>query len=148
MIGYIKAADKCYFPEALGIAQKVNNKVVARGLPMILEDTGKDTDRSIGFIKDYGVGRKVTVAMVDNDPEKAVKRAFGRFQVTGRWSPADYIRKSFQGVWDTFTAIESRRSEFNVASMTFIYCDNSRNFDSKCWLKSGDQIWSQECFED
>lgn len=149
-VGYTKAADHCYWPEAIGIAQEVNSKTNESNLPLIVEDTGKDLNRTKGFVETLGKGRKVTIAMVDNNPEKAVSRSLGRFQMTGRWSPADYIRESFKSVWDTFLALQAMHTEghFPVASMSFIYCDNSRNFDSRCWqYNSFDKIWPSSCFE-
>lgn len=152
-VGYKKAADDCYWPEAIGIAKEVNKKCTDLNIPLILEDTGKNQKFSLDIVKSLGKGRHVTVAMVDNLPEKAVERALGRFQLSGRYSPADYIRESFVPVWETFNAIETAylTGSIPATKMSFIYCDNSRNFDSRCWLKSGavsDDLWSEECFSD
>ena len=140
-IGYRTAADSCY-KDAIKIAQAVNQLCDERRHHLIIEDTGKDVARTQAFIE-QGVqqGRDVTVALVDNDPEIAVTRALGRFQLTGRFSSAEYVRGSFGNVFENYCYMKRLAHAGELEVSTFIYVDNSVEV-ARYWLDARPNVLS------
>ena len=133
-IGYRTGADNCY-RDAIAIARAVNTLCAERRIHLIIEDTGKEIARTIGFIEQgMREGRDVTIALVDNDPETAVTRALGRFQLTGRFASAEYVRSSFRDVFENYCILKRRANIGEINVSTFVYVDNSGDSETNYWL--------------
>ena len=91
--------------------------------------------RTLQFVEQFdGLGRDITVALVDNDPNVAVTRALGRFQLTGRFSSAEYIRGSFRDVFENYCTLKRRALQREIRVSAFVYVDNSTRGKTRCWL--------------
>eukprot|EP00931_Biecheleriopsis_adriatica_P061650 TRINITY_DN37079_c0_g2_i1.p1 TRINITY_DN37079_c0_g2~~TRINITY_DN37079_c0_g2_i1.p1 ORF type:complete len:326 (+),score=47.30 TRINITY_DN37079_c0_g2_i1:118-978(+) len=135
-VGYMTAADGCY-SNAISIAKAVNEMCAERRINVILEETGKDIQRTIRYIKKgREEGRHVLVALVDNDPNVAISRALSRFQVTGRYSSPDYIRGSFMNVFNNYHELKRLAAQGEIEVNSFIYIDNGPEHETRCWLDS------------
>lgn len=133
-VGYRTGADSCY-RDAISIAIAVNKLCVARGIHLIIEDTGKDLKRTLAFIEQFNAfGRDITVALVDNDPNVAVTRALGRFQLTGRFASSEYIRNSFRDVFENYCTLKRRALKGEIRVSSFVYVDNSVHKRTRVWL--------------
>lgn len=126
---YVDAADNCYKPAAIPAAKKASSEIIAKKFNVIYEDTGKDLKR----IRDRVLppftkaGYRVTVVYIDNEPEQAIARAQRRFQETGRYASAEYIRGTFEGTFDNYEEIRTMK-EIKEA----VYCDNHKSHIF-CW---------------
>ena len=134
-VGYANAATYAY-RNAIQIATAVNLQCIRRRINMIFEDTGKNLHRTAGVIKEFGRDRIVSVVLVDNSPDVAIERAAGRFQVTGRYSPSDYIRSSFMNVFEHYLELKRMCDSDELSVDHFIYNDNHSS-DSPMWLDGG-----------
>ena len=126
-VGYSNAATYAY-SNAIKIAVATNMECMKRRLHMIFEDTGKELSRTVRVINDFGKNRIVTVALVDNTPDVAISRAAGRFQITGRYSSADYIRSTFSNVFEHYLQLKKMYAEGQFSGVeidSFIYCNNN-----------------------
>eukprot|EP01062_Namystynia_karyoxenos_P056426 TRINITY_DN4738_c0_g2_i1.p1 TRINITY_DN4738_c0_g2~~TRINITY_DN4738_c0_g2_i1.p1 ORF type:complete len:961 (+),score=262.30 TRINITY_DN4738_c0_g2_i1:61-2943(+) len=143
-VGFLTAADQSY-PAAVKIAKAVNAAVLEEGYHLIVEDTGKDLARTCDFIRKYSVDeprRVVTVALVDNSPTIAMRRALGRFQLEGRYSSGEYVRHSFGGVFENYCELRQQAGKegSGVPKIdSFIYvnneaCSSQSSVDNRIWL--------------
>lgn len=119
---YKDAADDCYGGGSIPLAKIAGAEIIKRKQHVVYEDTGKNLKRTLErVLPPYeGAGYRVTLVLVDNDPEVAKSRSIDRFLVEGRYAPPDYIEGSFKNVPENFaTLLTSGR----VAEA--VYCDNS-----------------------
>jgi len=134
-VGYANAATYAY-RNAIKIATAANVACMRERINMIFEDTGKCLSRTIDVIRKFGKDRVVTVILVDNAPDVAIARAAGRFQVCGRFSSPDYIRGSFENVFEHYLELKRMTTEGKLSVDHFIYNDN-HNDRSPMWLDGG-----------
>jgi len=126
---YKDAADACYSGAAIPAAQKANKKIISERMHVIYEETGKSLTRITGRLLPAYLNAtfRVTVVLVHNTPEVAIRRVAGRFQKSGRYAADDYVRDTFKNNFETYEALKGTG---NVAE--FVYCDNS-GAEMRCW---------------
>jgi len=126
---YVDAADACYKPAAIPAAKKANSEIIAKKLNVIYEDTGKDLKRVRERILPpfTNAGYRITVVYIDNEPEQAIGRAQRRFQESGRYASAEYIRSTFEGTLDNYEKIRDMKDVKEA-----VYCDNHKSHIF-CW---------------
>jgi hypothetical protein len=116
---YLDAADSCYGAGVIATTVAVRDAIIARGLSVVYEDTGKDLERLItGTLPLFLPRYSLSLVLVHNLPEVGVCRAMQRFHSTGRYAPDDYVRGSYVNVEDNFWKLAP-------LAIQALYCDNS-----------------------
>jgi len=141
---YRDAADGCY-RGAIPIAKAAQAELLRRRQHVIYEDTGKDLGRLLERVLPpfEAAGYRIALALVDNAPEVARRRAPQRFLREGRFSPEAYIDASYRNVPENYARLRDM-----ALVKESVYCDNSCLSEEsgesrkeggclKCWLDKG-----------
>lgn len=126
---YKDAADACYGGAAIPAAKRAQEEIISKKMNLIYEETGKNFDRIKQRVLPpfLDANYRITVVLVHNHAEVAIKRCADRFQKTGRYAPDDYIKGSFKNNLDTYDALKAMDG-----LLEFAYCNNA-GAKMQCW---------------